>query len=94
MEDAPIWKCLLKCSVKYVYACLVKNNDSLKCLGKWSNELSIQTVVKITFDNVFKTTNDTCLWWFQYRLLYKLLPSGRFLYLRKLVDSPICSLCN
>ena len=71
-----------------------KNNDLLKCLDKWSKESSTQIDTKITFDNVFKTANDTCLWWFQYRLLYKLLPTGRFLYLRKLVDSPICSLCN
>ena len=73
---------------------LVKNNDSLKCLDKWSKELSTQIDTKIAFDNVFKTTNDTCLRWFQYRLLYRLFPTGRFLYLGKLVDSPIYFLCN
>ena len=58
IEDAPLWKCVLKCSVKDVYVCLVKNNDSLRCLGKLSKELSTETV---TFEDVFKTTNDTCL---------------------------------
>ena len=42
----------------------------------------------------FKTTNASCLRWFQYKLLYRLLPTGHFLYLRKLVDAPRCTLCN
>ena len=53
---------MLKCSVKDVYAGLVENNDSLKCLDiKWNEELYCQIGTKITFDNFLKTTYDTCL---------------------------------
>ena len=58
----------------------------------WS--LLIKTDAKITSDNVFKITNDTCLRWFQYRLLYRVLPTSCFLYIRKLVDSTMYSLCH
>ena len=27
-------------------------------------------------------------------MLYRILPTGRFLFLRKLIDSPICTLCK
>ena len=42
----------------------------------------------------FKSTYDLCLRWFQYRLLYRLLPTGHFLFFRKMVNSPGCSFCN
>ena len=48
---------MLKCGVKDVYACLVLNNDSLKCLDKWNKENSTQIDTMITFDNAFNTTN-------------------------------------
>ena len=35
-----------------------------------------------------------CLIWFQYKLLYNLLPTGRFLFRRQLVDSPVCVFCK
>ena len=43
---------------------------------------------------IFKTTRDTCLRWFQYKLLYNVLPTGRFLFQRGLVDSPVCVFCK
>ena len=32
--------------------------------------------------------------WFQCKLLYNLLPTGRFLFQRQLVDSPVCVFCK
>ena len=46
------------------------------------------------FDKIFKTTNNTCLRWFQYKMLYRLRPTGRFLFQRKLVDSPYSAFCK
>ena len=94
VSDAPVWQCLLKNGVKGIYSCLVRSSDIPKSLNKWSKELNTEIDVKEIFDIIFKTTNDSCLSWFQYKLLYRLLPTGHFLYLRKLVDSPRCSLCN
>ena len=41
-------------------------------------KLSTQIDTNLSFDNVFKTTNETCLQWFQYRLLYRLHPPVTF----------------
>ena len=73
---------------------MVTDARAWKCLNKWSKQLNIEIDVKEIFDIIFKTTNASCLRLFQYKLLYRLLPTGHFLYLRKLVDSPRCALCN
>ena len=83
-----------KNGVKGIYSRLVRNRDIPKCLNKWSKELNIETDVKEILDIIFKTTNDSCLRWFQYKLLHGLFPTGQFLYLRKLLDSTRCTLCN
>ena len=43
---------------------------------------------------MFRTTREKCLMWFQYKLLYNLLPTGRFLFQRQLVDSPARVFCK
>ena len=48
----------------------------------------------IFFDKILRTTREKCLIWFQYKLLYNLLPTGRFLFQRQLVDSPVCVFCK
>ena len=92
VTDAPVWKSLLKNGIKGIYSRLVRNWDIPKCLNKWSKELNTETDVKEIFDIIFKTTNASGLRWFQYKLLDRLLPTGHFLYLRKLVLSTLYSL--
>ena len=85
----------MKGGVNGIYACLVKNSDRPKCLDKWSKELNTEVDAKEVFGQIVKTTYDSCLRWFQYRLLYRLLPTGNaFLFLRTMVNSPRCSFCN
>ena len=40
------------------------------------------------------TTKDTQLRWFQFRILHRLLPRGRYLYLRHLTETPVCDFCS
>lgn len=49
IDDPPVWKCLLKGGVKGVYARLVNYSDRLKCLHKWSKELSTEVNIKEVF---------------------------------------------
>ena len=72
--DASIWRYLYKASVKDVYTGLVKNSNTPKCTEKWSKMLAAEVDTKATFGGIFKTTRDTCLRWFKYKLLYNLLP--------------------
>ena len=92
--DAFVWRFLYKSSVKDIYSCLVRTSETPKCIEKWSKVLAVETDTKAVFDKIFRTTREKCLIWFQYKLLYNLLPTGRFLFQRQLVDSPVCVFCK
>ena len=61
---------------------------------KWDTILNCTVVWKNIFKSLYKSTCDAKLRWFQVRLLYKLLPTNRFLYLRKLKDTELCTFCH
>ena len=47
------------------------------------------------FTKAIKTTPDPKLKWFQIRTLYRIIPTNRFLHIRKLKDNPYCTFgCN
>ena len=50
--------------------------------------------VQKIFLHTIKTTSDTKLRWFQYRLMYRILPTQKYLYKMKIVNSPTCLFCN
>ena len=59
---------------------------------KWNDKFDNLNWPKI-YHVCHKTSVDTKLRWFQYRLLYRILPTNRFLYLRRLKDTENCRLC-
>ena len=78
--DAFVWRYLYKSSVKDMYSCLVKTNETPKCIEKWNKVLAVENDTKAVFDKLFRTTREKCLICFQYKLLYNLLPTGRYLF--------------
>ena len=92
--DAFVWTFLYKSSVEDIYSCLVRTSETPKCIEKWSKVLAVEIDTMGVFDKIFRTTCEKCLVWFQYKLLYTLLPTGRFLFQRQLVDSPVCVFCK
>ena len=92
--DVFVWRFFYKSSVTDIYSCLVRTSETPKCIEKWSKVLAVEIDTKAVFDKIFRTTREKCLIWFQYKLLYNLLPTGRFLFQRQLVDSPVCVFCK
>ena len=93
--DVPVvWRHLTKGNSKYIYSCLIKKECSLKCIDKWMECTQSEIDTKKVFQQIMKTTSDTCLRWFQYRLIYRLLPTQRFLFLRKMSSSSTCTFCK
>ena len=69
-------------------------NDILPtAVQKWNNNF-IDLNWKHIFPQCFKVTQDTQLRWFQYRILNRILPTQKYLYLCKILDSPLCNFCN
>ena len=62
-------------------------------LKKWNMKYE-----NLPWKQIFKTyvqsTRDTQLRWFQYRLLLRILPTNRYLFLRKVIDSSQCTFCS
>jgi hypothetical protein len=94
IRDPSVWQCLSKGGSKHTYRYLIKNTDPLKFIEKWSNTLNTNIDVCTVFSTLKKTTEDTRLRWFQYRLMYRIIPTQRFLHLRKIVDSSLCTFCG
>ena len=42
----------------------------------------------------FKTTIDTQLWWFLMQRVHRILATGQFLFLHKIIDLPLCVMCS
>lgn len=60
---------------------------------KWNNaydDLNWKHILHVCH----KTTQNYKLRWFQLRLIYKTLPTNRYLFFRKIVDSQLCSFCG
>ena len=87
------WSLIMK-RPKNVYSVLVKPKLSPACILKWSQEFVNLPNWKHIFLKCKKTTPDSQLKWFQFRLLHRLLPTKRFLYVRKLADSSACTFCS
>ena len=63
------------------------------CTIKW-NILFHDLNWKNIFKKCHKTSKDTQLQWFQFRLIHRILPTERYLYICKIKDSPNCKRCG
>ena len=72
----------------------MKRSDALPTgCQKWNKLFDSLNWKKICYKTT-KATNDTPLHWFQIQLLHRILPTGRYLFLWKIIDSPLCSFCK
>ena len=93
--DKPlVWKCMGKGGARHMYNCLVTHDSKIKCIEKWSEKFNDNIDCCKLFRHIRKATTDTYLRWFQYRLIYRLIPTQRFLFLRKIVSSAKCTFCD
>jgi hypothetical protein len=93
MDKPVVWKCFNKGS-KHIYNCILDKAVPLKCIQKWSGIFEDNIDASKIFKHIKKATSDTHLRWFQYKLIYRLIPTQRFLHLRKIVDSSRCTFCG
>ena len=92
VRDSVGWQ-NLKNSKTVIKNILTKVPNTHNSTVKWNNNFQGLDWKKI-YTICHKTTLDTKLRWFQLRLLYRILPTNRFLFLRKIKTSEICDLCK
>ena len=89
------WHIVLKGGSKSIYGLLKKSPNKWVSFTKWENHYNEQIQWKQIFTKISKTTTDPQLKWFQIRVIHRLIPTNRFLHLRKIKDSPLCTFgCN
>ena len=79
---------------KSYYYILSASDVHLKCKDKWEDCI----LAELDWDNIFlkpfKTTVDTKLRWFQFRIIHNILSTNNFLSKIKLADSNLCTFCQ
>ena len=48
----------------------------------------------VIYSNLIKSSSDTKLKWFQYRILYRILTTNDYLYKRKVINTDRCTFCQ
>lgn len=67
-----------------------------KCESKWTTELKLKSDFdwKQIHRKYFSITKDTRLIWFNFRIIHRTLGTNRYLFLSKIRDNDLCSLCQ
>ena len=90
-----VWRYLKVGQTKNIYSILTNNSVKPPCIKKWENTFSINpSEWKKIFTKPFKTTSDCQLRWFQLRILYRIIPTRKYLFLCKIVETPLCLYCD
>ena len=92
-SDSKPWSVILKRGSRGVYSILNEYSQTPKSVCKW-NQLFAELNWREIFCKPIIITKDTQLRWFQFRILHRLLPTGRYLYLRHLTETPMCDFCS
>ena len=89
------WQIILSKDKKAIYNLINQKPKKHTSLAKWENVLNDNIQWTKIFTKATKTTSDPKLKWFQIRTLYRMIPTNRYLHLRKIKDSPNCTFgCN
>ena len=89
------WQIVLSKDKKAIYNVINRKPKKHTSLAKWENIFNDTIMWSEVFTKATKTTSDSKLKWFQIRTLYRIIPTNRYLHLRKIKDSPNCTFgCN
>ena len=95
LERPKTWNVIKGSNGKDIYETLTDSRNPPISVQKWRQAFSDESLDwKNIFLKPYKLTTDSKLRWFQVRILHRLIPTQRYLYIRKLVESPLCILCN
>ena len=89
------WQTILSKDKKAIYNLIKQKPKKHMSLTKWENIFNDTIQWSKVFIQATRTTSDPKLKWFQIRMLYRIIPTNRFLHIRKIKDNPNCTFgCN
>ena len=72
----------------------INKHTERRCFEKWEETINSQFNWETIFGNIYKTTIDTKLRNFQFKLIHNILPDNKILKKMGIVDSDLCNFCN
>lgn len=89
------WSSILRCNKgsRLIYESLKACNSTPTCVKKWSEHFEDLDWKRI-FDKIFKTTSDTSIRWFQFRVVHRILVTNKSLKRMKIKADDKCTFCN
>ena len=87
-----LWKNILQGN-QTVKKCLRQNDKTHSAILKW-NRTYQEIIWQKIFANIYKTTLDTKLRWLQLRIIYRIIPTNRLLFLQRIKPNEVCTFCQ
>ena len=78
---------------KFVQKYLNSSHGNPSAVNKWNTKFDNIDWCK-SFNLLYLTTKDVQLRWFQFRLLHRIIPTQKYLYITKIVGDPVCNFCQ
>lgn len=96
MATNSLWSIIFKNEkgVKFIYQSFIQTNGLPTGIKKWQQNNMEQINWYEAFFNLHKSTNDTRLIWFQYRVLHNILSTNRSVSKYNPLQSERCQLCK
>jgi exonuclease III len=92
-EDDPlVWR-VVEGGNGHVQKAFVNTKDTAAGPQRWNTIFPNLNWKKI-FVSGRKTTSDVKLRWLQYRIVHRIIPTNRYLHIRKVIDSAECTFCG
>ena len=90
--ESKAWRIILKGNAEVKKALRPKSRKH-NAIIKWElkfNNLDWEEI----FIGIHRNILETKLKWFSYKIIFRIIPTNRHLFLLKIKDSPLCNLCN
>ena len=91
--NTKVWTIIRRCN-QAVQTALDKSKAVPVAVNKWNKIYNSPLNWKKIFTKTRKTTLDTQLRWCQLRILHRILPTNKYLYMCRIVEPACCSFCK
>ena len=91
-DEQKTWKIIVKGNLAIRTAIQIREQKH-NAINKWNIQFQNLNWDEI-FSNIHKNTLDTKLIWFEYKIIYRIIPTNRHLSILKIKDNSLCNFCN
>ena len=92
VQQPKVWKIILTGNTM-IKTQLLQKGPKHTAITKWNFKYGILNWEEI-FKQIHQSTQETKLKWFAYKIIYRIIPTNRHLFLLKIKGNPMCDFCK